>query len=124
MKTPAEIKKALQCCAKPQYTVPCQGCPYDECGCGNAGKENFPADTLAYINQLEKQLDKQTEYTQARIDELETTILLMKLQMEGDCGCCKHQHDKGPCADCMGNPKRPHWEYEGLPELPKKGASS
>lgn len=91
-----------------------------------ADKERFvwiKREKLAALEYIE-QLEKKVADAQARIDELETIIQLMKLQMEGDCGCCKHQHDKGPCADCMGNPRRPHWEYEGLPELPKKGASS
>lgn len=101
MKTPEEIKKALEVCQDGNL---CMYCPYRM----NHDGKCFGAmlrDALAKINQLEE------------------AVSLMKIQMEGDCGCCKHQHDKGPCADCMGNPLRPHWEYEGLPELPKKGES-
>ena len=55
----------------------------------------------------------------AQIEELKTTIHLMQIQMQGDCGCCKHQDKEELCADCMRKLLRPHWEYEGLPELPK-----
>ena len=66
----------------------------------------------AYIERLEKDATA----AQARIEELETNINLMKIQMMGDCGCCKHKKI-GPdvCAYCMSKKERPYWEYEGLP---------
>ena len=99
MKTPEEIKKALECCSKPQQADPCNGCPYDECGCGNAGTENFPHDALAYIHLLEERIE------------------LMKEQMHGDCGVCKHNGDVERCVNCLFDKDHSHplWEYEGFP---------
>ena len=61
----------------------------------------------------------------AYIDQLEETITLMKIQMHGDCGVCKHR--KGfdiegaimsqRCYECLKKESRPNWEYEGLPEV-------
>ena len=96
MKTPEEIKKGLAC-------VDCFRCPYftsvkdpGDCG-GQAAK-----DALAYIEQLE------------------VAISLMKIQMHGDCGCCKNGRDgnMATCNKCLTS-KGYHtlWEYEGLPEV-------
>lgn len=92
MKTPEKIKEALQ----RHKEADCGHCPY-----------YYPCmpdlidDTLALIEQLEEQID------------------LMKIQMRGDCGTCKHRDVKGePCDTCGPDHKRPAWEYEGLPELP------
>lgn len=74
----------------------------------------------AYIEQLEKEASA----AQARIEELETNINLMKIQMEGYCGACKNREKRELCKECMSFTYHPYWEYEGLPELPKKGASS
>lgn len=116
MKTPEEIKKGLECCSKPQLSNPCKDCPYDECGCVEDGKANVTHDALTYIEQLEEQ------------------IMCMKIQMRGDCGCCKHRNGlkinawaitmSKTCEECIMQESRPNWEYEGLPELPKKGASA
>lgn len=92
MKTPEEIKIGINC------DRPCMACPYhdkissDE-GCGYYVNN----DTLAYIQQLEEQID------------------LMKIQMQGDCGVCKHWNS-GKCDACLKNTGRPLWEYEGLPK--------
>ena len=49
MKTPEEIKKGLQCCAKDG----CYDCPYvTECDLGKRGTP-YDADALSYIQQLE-----------------------------------------------------------------------
>ena len=72
-----------------------------------------------YIEYLEKKVAD----AQERIDELETTIQLMKLQMMGDCGVCKHKNVPTVCKECMSIAYHPDWEYEGLPETPKKGES-
>ena len=58
------------------------------------------------------------------IEELEERVMLMKVQMHGDCGCCKNR-DKidvsgGPCQTCQTDDDRPNWEYEGLPEVKGK----
>ena len=92
----------MECCSRQLESNPCDGCPYDECGCGRFGKENFPLDVLTYVNQLEE------------------TINLMMIQMIGDCGCCKHGRigDMTTCNKCLTQ-REYHslWEYEGLPEV-------
>lgn len=75
-------------------------------------EENEANDALAYINQLEE------------------TISLMKIQMHGDCGVCKHREDQRvkadaqfgvrlspACYECLSKGGRSRWEYEGLPEV-------
>ena len=91
-----------------------------------AGKERFvwiKREKLAALEYIE-QLEKKVADAQARIDELETNINLMKIQMEGYCGACKNREKRELCKECMSFTYHPYWEYEGLPELPKKGASS
>lgn len=73
---------------------------------------------LEYIEQLEKKVSD----AEAAIDERDTVINLMKIQMRGDCGCCAHGKDgkAEPCASCLASKEyHPRWEYEGLPEIPK-----
>jgi hypothetical protein len=61
----------------------------------------------------------------AYINELEERISLMKIQMRGDCGCCKYKAEEDePCVSCVMNESKPAWEYEGLPELPQKGENA
>ena len=106
MKTPEEIKKALECCSKPSNSNACTECPYTPCTVGP--EKNAQVDALAYIQQLEEQIE------------------FMKIQMQGDCGSCKYTNVTGgkePCASCMLDASRPSWEYGGLPELPEKGAA-
>lgn len=96
MKTPEEIKKGLRICLFPDEKE-CLDCPYndDEC-CMWRVKE----DSLTYIQQLEERID------------------LMKLQMRGDCGTCKHRDEyKETCRNCLYafDEKKSHWEYEGFP---------
>lgn len=118
MKTPEEIKKALKlhkggsACGKCPY----YGSFYDDYAC----MPGLITDVLALIEKLEEQ------------------VMLMKIQMRGDCGCCKHRgkvevtttgekgeyHLSRECAGCLNKEDRPNWEYEGLPELPKKGATT
>ena len=99
MKTPEEIKKGLMlCCITNESVKTCIQCPYYDKRC----VDDLLADAYAYIEQLEE------------------TIALMKIQMEGDCGTCKHKaHDKA-CITCLQEPNKPLWEYEGLPQLPGK----
>lgn len=104
MKTPEEIKKALKL---HKGGSSCTKCPYY----GGFGEDyacmpGLITDVLAHIDQLEETID------------------LMKIQMRGDCGTCKHRDVRGePCDTCGPDHNRPAWEYEGLPELPKKGDS-
>ena len=51
MKTPEEIKKGLECCAR-ETPYPCNGCPYERTADESWACEK-DKDTLAYIKQLE-----------------------------------------------------------------------
>lgn len=51
MRTPEEIKKALEHC---RTGVPCAGCPYSGDGIANCW-DNFTHDLIVYIQQLEAQ---------------------------------------------------------------------
>lgn len=107
MKTPEEIKKAMRHCLTSDYQThpdPCRICPFgDDCHGGLS-------DALGYIEQLEE------------------TICLMKVQMHGDCGVCKHRTGfdvegaimSQKCYECLKKESRPNWEYEGLPEVGSK----
>ena len=77
MRTPEEIKKALEVCTRDgnEKLAECEGCPYYVENHFLCGIAVMMKDTLAYIAQLEE------------------TIMLMKIQMRGDCGCCKHGRD-------------------------------
>lgn len=107
MKKPEEIKIALRICVQHDRNK-CDECPYDKkCGRKDVG---LLQDAIAYIQQLEE------------------TITLMKVQMHGDCGVCKHRTGfdiEGAimsrlCYECLRKETRPNWEYEGLPELARK----
>lgn len=101
MKTPEEIKHWLGLMAHYCGDTICEKCEYRDI-CGNApNAEDIAADILSFIQQLEEQID------------------LMKIQMQGDCGVCKHWNS-GKCDDCLKNTGRPRWEYEGLPETAKE----
>ena len=94
MKTPDEIKSGLKKC---YGTQSCAGCPYyDLIDCNNA----LTIDALSYIEQLEER------------------IRLMLIQMQGDCGCCKHVTvgiGTEPCASCLHKRDHDAWDYRGLP---------
>lgn len=111
MRESEEIKrylKSMEYCNKHES---CTGCPADRlefektCRCFHDAE--FYADALAYIDQLEEQ------------------VTLMKIQMHGDCGVCKHRTGfdvegaimSQTCYACMIKETRPNWEYEGLPEV-------
>ena len=104
-KTPQEIKTWMEYCASHQ----CPGCPYDKKFCST----NMVIDAGRFL-----------------IERLEEQISLMKIQMKGDCGCCKHRNDERKivdgqlgcrlspvCYECLNKDGRPRWEYEGLPEV-------
>ena len=109
MKTPEEIKKALKACNKEPISMRnCAAeCPYH-------------TGTYSCLWDLRKD-------SLALIDKLEEQISLMKIQMHGDCGVCKHRSGcqingrdiamSKTCYDCMMKETRPNWEYEGLPEV-------
>lgn len=102
MKTPETIKKALNICIQHDMDK-CVECPYDK-KCGRKD-EGLLQDIIALIEQLEE------------------TISLMKIQMHGDCGVCKHRKHTASetCAKCLASKAdRPNWEYEGLPEVNSK----
>ena len=103
MKTPEKIRSGLLCCVRPGING-CKECPYnDDESCAWRVK----SDALTRIEQLEEQ------------------ISLMKIQMHGDCGVCKHRTGfdmdmarmSMRCYECMAKESRPNWEYEGLPEV-------
>lgn len=100
--TPEEIKAGLQHCTTKYF---CNGCPIES-----------KCNATILLNALN------------RIEQLEETISLMKIQMQGDCGVCKHRHDERvkedaqfgcrlspACYECLSKGGRSHWEYEGLP---------
>lgn len=110
MKTLEEVKTGLQRCVNQHCRSGNEHCPYFvECLICN-GRKMMISDALACIEQLEEQ------------------VMLMKIQMHGDCGVCKHRGGfdlKGQtmsqrCYECMAKETRPNWEYEGLPELARK----
>lgn len=101
MRTPEEIKKWLG--DKERFTW--------------IKREKLAA--LEYIERLEKKVAD----AEAAIEERDTVISLMKIQMMGDCGVCKHKNVPTVCKECMSIAYHPDWEYEGLPEIPKKGES-
>lgn len=103
MKTPEEIKKGLEVCTRDgnEKLTECEGCPYGVDGQFICAITQMMKDALAYISQLEE------------------TISLMKIQMRGDCGCCKHgKVNMKRCNECLASREyHPLWEYEGLPEV-------
>lgn len=83
-------------------------------------KLNQPCIRSCYDCRYHKACLRYSGYAaRAYIEQLEEQIQLMKIQMEGDCGVCKHKGNRKKCADCMSIAYHPDWEYEGLPELPK-----
>lgn len=98
--THEEVQKGLECCLAP--LPKCNDCPMKPyANCTHVLKHG----ALIHMREMEEQ------------------IMLFKIQMHGDCGVCKHEkvefgHE--PCDSCIDNPKRPSWEYKGLPEVKKK----
>ena len=58
VKTPEEIKKVLQCCARAE----CAYCPYKDCETYDECTGALAADALAYIKQAEKELEAHRWY--------------------------------------------------------------
>lgn len=94
MKTPDEIKKDLQHCSQ-RTQLHCLDCSHDgESFCTH----KLTADALAYIQQLERELD--------------TLAALYKTH--GTCGTCKHNGSK-ICDNCTNKNNR--WEWAGIKEV-------
>lgn len=111
MKTPEDILRGMEHCYV-QHS--CNGCPYIDDGC----VPTLWDDGFARLRQLEKKVAD----AEAAIEERDTVINLMQIQMRGDCGCCAHGKDgkAEPCTSCLASKEyHPRWEYEGLPEIPK-----
>lgn len=99
--THEEVKKGLECCLAPLKK--CDQCPMKPyANCTHVLKH------AALIHMR----------------ELEEKVSLMMIQMQGDCGVCKHKDagfDAEPCASCITNDECASWEYEGLPEVSSHG---
>ncbi len=103
MRTPEELKESLNACFVKRS---CAECHYNPITC----LPEMGVDAKVYIEQLEEM------------------ICLMKVQMHGDCGVCKHRGGfdiegammSQRCYECLRKESRPNWEYEGLPELARK----
>ena len=112
MRKSEEIKKGLEVCTRDANKMlkECEECPYYIENNFLCGISNMQKDALAYIEQLEE------------------TIQLMKIQMHGGCGVCKHRGGfdvegaimSQRCYECLKKETRPNWEYEGLPILARK----
>ena len=99
MKTPEEIKKALECHVT--YRKCADECPYENSGnlVTHDCIQNMVKDAYAYIQKLEERID------------------MMMLQIRGDCGVCKNRDlFDGTCEPCQNHPfvYHPLWEYEGF----------
>lgn len=98
MKTPEEIKKGLDACGTDECHGQHTDCPYND-GHTEPCIMYVCGDALAYIKQLEGQIDRMLDY------------------MHGDCGACKHRNVHGlagtTCGDCVTEWERPNWEYAG-----------
>lgn len=117
MKKPEEIKKALAMCCEPNGTCAGKGCPYEE-DCIMHNWHHIDRDALAYIEQLE------------------TKVTLMKIQMHGYCSACRNfplarAEEKTDdikytqlCRQCWMLEDKPFWEYEGLPGEVEQHAES
>ena len=91
MKTPDEIKKALKCCATLHG---CNECPYHGEKCVSTSTE----DTLAYIQQLERERD----------------AAVADLAENRRCETCKHYTPGYFCVGCRCGDK---WKWRGVQEV-------
>jgi len=111
MRTPEEIKRALEFCNMPTNRKNiCESCPYNG-ECTETGKPDQPGwDALLYIQKLEERID------------------LMLIQMRGDCGTCRFRFSTSDiCTNCTNSwdgTYHPCWEYEGFPGEDTKHAES
>ena len=136
-KTPDEIKKGLECCARVGC---CHTCPYDE-ECHSSHDDACPMhmDALALIKQLEAELEDMTArykiaddcakkkgemneklYAELTAVKAERAELLDLCEQFGQCVICEHT-DKGtnesPCCDCWycnGDATGSRWQWRGV----------
>ena len=126
MKTPEDIKKALECCSDADgFDGDCIKCPYKgEQWCGDKSK----IDALAYIQQLENQIGELSEKV-AQLDKVtrERDALLEIVKELGECNNCKHNsycpHTIPDCMNCKdGNCQcyscghQSKWQWSGVQE--------
>ena len=100
MKTSDEIKKGLKCCLnESKLDFACAECPYDEDGseCGD-----LFGDALAYIQQLEAELDAAKEFLRSS---------------NHCCESCKHKPGFGYGCTSIAKADGSCWEWRGLPEV-------
>lgn len=124
MKTPDEIKKALECCYGHAERRFCEECPlgakvegYSEVICTDFDSTGEGA--LAYIRQLEAQLVNQaTEYSQAlKITTEQRDAAVDDIELGVRCETCKHDNDDDEgvfCVGCLGVTSRGNWEWRGV----------
>lgn len=111
MKTPDEIKKALECCF--YDSEQCGECPYYPVSCDR----ELVRDAREYIQQLEAQnaeLLKKVEQLQAERD-----AAVDDLQMGVCCGTCAYDDtdvNEQPCATCARATTFGNWEWRGVPK--------
>lgn len=101
MKTPEEIKKGLECCL-PRDEEWCYTCPYSNEGCYTARID----DTLAYIQQLERERD-------ALLADLTTACA----DVPNPCPVCGHWRTDWAKPGCELNGLTCKWCWRGVPEV-------
>lgn len=120
MKTPDEIKKALECCF--QNSEQCVDCPYYPATCDR----ELVRDAREYIRQLEADNDRLTDEVcnayniqneqHERIQELEAErdALMHYLHSMGCDTCLFDDYDgsEPPCINCTST--RDLWQFQGV----------
>ena len=99
MKSPDEIKKALECCF--YESAQCRECPYYPTTCDR----ELVRDAREYIRQLEAQnaeLLKKVEQFQAERDAAVADIRLAFTSYVGACQTCKHVKGQVDCDNPLG----------------------
>ena len=92
MKTPDEIKKALECCF--YDSAQCGECPYYPVSCDR----ELVRDAREYIRQLEAERDALMAF------------------VKGQCHACKfsdYSFTEEPCDSCFAD-RRSRWEWRGV----------
>ena len=118
MKTPDEIKKALECCF--YDSAQCGECPYYPVSCDR----ELVRDAREYIRQLEERAHQ--------LDLLNLGLLVEKAQLEAErdaavddlqmgvcCGTCAYDDtdvNEQPCATCARATTFGNWEWRGVPK--------
>lgn len=121
MKTPDEIKKGIECCfgelKDPQKA--CHGCPYGNMRiCNN----DMGMDALAYIQQLEAELEKTRAQLTAALNDLKDADRyecdhcanyseLPEEKCDEAGGNCEFCNEDCPCRTCVDNS---NWAWRGV----------